>query len=360
MITVRKIDDFTDGKEFRNTQPVDPPGCLSLGISYNSRWIRRKEMAVYARTSEGSGNSIGNEGLAGAGLLITGQWKTAPDRIYLSSPQIRWDHHESMYSENCAVSGAVLARGANGILMQKGDHYLLWEIDGTVLKLRRALIHTYEVETSTPKGGVQITEETEVWYEELISEPNIFDPRDWHVFSFSMDPASWTMYVDGQVVAEKELVTVKDVGEGEVTDWPDEGLPLQVGPVSGDIDEIIFLNRNFAGGMMEFLHLTSGSWESLVFDLADKYALHKITWDGYINSWMSARVTVRLSDSPDFEYFDEARFTLDHETVTYYPRTSEWIAGKYMKVIVHLTREDSEMRKPLINYIFIYLRKVPE
>lgn len=315
-------------------------------------------MAIYARSSIGSGNIVGNEGLAGSGTLLAGEWRSGPDRIYLYSPKIKWDHHPSMYNENGAISGGVLAKNANGILMSKGDRYLIWDISGTVLRLRRSFIHSWE----TPHHWKIPTpvEHTEVWWEELKSEPGIFDPTKWHVFSFSMDSTTWALYVDGEIIADREMASIRDVEKGEVMDWPDEGDPLYVGPISGDIDEIIFLNRNFGGGMTEFLHVTSGTWESPVYDLGGKYALHKITWEGYINSWMSATVLLRLSDTSDFEYFDEIRFSLEHDTDTYYPHPSEWIAGKYLKVIVRLNREDLEWRRPYIDYIWIYLRKVPQ
>jgi len=356
------IDDWFTGK-FENTQPVDPPGCLSIGLSYDSRFILRQEVGVYSRTHEGTGTFISNEGQGYDGTLQAGSWVIDHDRVYLHSPTIKYEHHMSHYSMTGGVSGGISGRSIQGAMMRKGagDTFFYFGIEGSVIQLRRKFYHT-----NKKVVGKSTVEETTEWWEILETIEGLFDPNEWHVYSFSISPTQWYIYVDGEVVADLDISDIYSVEEGEVWGEPDCGYPLLIGPLSGYVDEIGYLGRPGEGRMIDYLAPYSGTWKSQIFDLGGEYILHKLAYSAYKNSWQNISVTVRISDQADLEYFDEKAFGLDRDTheevfdeFVYYPGEGEpdWIKGRYMQVIARLSREKEHFGRPYIDCIHVHMRR---
>jgi len=358
-----RLDDYFNAKEgvFENVEAVDPPNALSLGLP-GGRSLKIepdfRTLAVLARTGEGSGSTIINEGIAPNGNRASGIWSTEPDgSIYLKKPRIIFSHHQSMIgvespddTPDVNVSGAVSIRNpTEGALISKKG---LVKFKVTAAGQLRLVKTYYKAPGSKSAGSTRSVSMTTIGH--------LFDDGLWHTAGFTIKGNTWTILFDGQPLKEKSF---------DLKNTSDPGQKLYVGTsgynddhYNGDMDMIVYMGSGGAISFFNKLTPSSGEWTSPIVDLGDSYVFDSLTNTGYISADHSASLEIRISDTPDFFHVQTARVDLSREFVPpdafqgrrLYPR--EWSEGRYAQFYVSLGQGRSNF-SPNISNLEVRFRK---
>lgn len=356
-----QLDDYFLQGNFDNTQPIDPPGAISLGLTYlpysgpnslvDSPELR--DLAVLSRIYENTGTVLDNEGIAGDGTKLAGTWSTDESgRIYIADAAFSYAHHASMVgvidptdepqsNVGCAM---IIKNWTTGIIVDKPSFFTL-AMDAYILTFKQTIVTG---ETTGKKGVVGASENLSVL---TPLDPLILPVDQWYVLGVTIVGTSLNVYINGRQV--RSHIFRRKIKA-------DPGNTLYVGrdagntsPADADIDLFLYSGTGAAVSFMNRLNPPSGSWKSPVIDLgSSKYFAGCKHPDSWLNLQHRATLELVLSDTPSFKVVDLVTIDLGEKYEEFPDRTFYWpqiAKGRYLRATINLSQNEATFAPYLDN-----------
>lgn len=345
-------------------QTKDPAGKLSLGLRSLPPAILGNYTSVVCRTTEGSGTILANEGLGASGTKVAGTWAVSEDgHAFIQSPSISFPHHSSMVSTTQVgdevkptgnLSGMLYTRlsGASTLFSKSGA------VDFSFNSNRSFTIGRWQdTITAAPAGkksaGGVLHSLVEIFQ---TSQADAFIPDgDFHWIGFSISGSgAWSVMVDNGLVAQFAVT---------MTPANDPGNILYIGPIIGDVDQIVFTGTTINTSISSLLNPTGGTLATTVIDLLDSYYFDRALMNNMVlPTDTSIGLALQLSESSAVSplRYQKAELTMRDLSPAptpsiYYP--SDLAKGRYLVATIKMNRPKPTALSPSLTSIDLRFHK---
>jgi len=304
------IDGSFESGSHNQTQPLSPPGTLSMGLPFGDALHslpQLHQVSVLSRIYTGSGNVIQNEGLAGDGQLIDGNWETDVDKVFLKDPHIVYGHHSSMVGITTGggpppthnFSAAFVIRNWKGGTLFHKPEFLRVQMDPAEPS-KFEIGHSIQTSSGkkSPSENVEITFVVQVPLTAHLGN-QIAEEKSWVSIGVRLSGGQYTVFINGESYRVHQLdnrVTQDPGHDLHIGREYDLGTGQTSNPFQGDIDQVVYFGGSGANNFLSSAFPTTATWYGPITDLGSSKILSRITHQSFISRPHNVQLEIRMTD----------------------------------------------------------------